>query len=177
MPGPGERDEQWHDALLNKHGEKVKRMLTRRLNGDHHIADELTQETFTLAWEKRREIHDDAVGWLFVTARNLMLNHLKSVRRHPTDELTDISVPIRYAQAPADANDHLDLYLALSGLTDPEREVLRLKYLEDLSDHQIGEVLKISPDAVRQRLTRARKHARELLAPIQAPDSRGSSDV
>ena len=61
---------------------------------------------------------------------------------------------------------------ALARLNETDAEVLRLDAWEQLSAVSIAAVLKIEPDAARQRLHRARRHlAREYDALLSRPTS------
>jgi RNA polymerase sigma-70 factor, ECF subfamily len=62
----------------------------RRLCGDHHEAEDLTQETFIRAYraladfDRRRFEELRLSGWLWTIALNLGRNHLRSRSRRPT---------------------------------------------------------------------------------------------
>lgn len=43
------------------------------------------------------------------------------------------------------------------------KELLYFKYILEMNDREIAEILKIAPDSVRQYLTRARREAKKLL--------------
>ena len=52
---------------------------------------------------------------------------------------------------------------ALLRLPDRERELLRMKYYEELSDREIARLLGINSGSVRTYLTRARRHLGDIL--------------
>lgn len=56
-----------------------------------------------------------------------------------------------------------DLYLAISKLSDKDREIIRLKYWEDLSNKEIGEILHISAKTVANRHSLSLKKLKELM--------------
>ena len=53
--------------------------------------------------------------------------------------------------------------LDMPALRASEREILSMKYEEGFSAHEIAALLGVSENAVKLRLSRARKHLRELL--------------
>ena len=62
----------------------------------------------------------------------------------------------------------LSLKEALNKLSLDKRELVRASTFEGLSTQQLAERLQITPDAVRQRLSRARRELRELLTAADA---------
>ncbi len=52
---------------------------------------------------------------------------------------------------------------AILKLSDKYKDVLYFKYILELHDREIADILNISPDSVRQYLTRARRKAKELI--------------
>lgn len=52
---------------------------------------------------------------------------------------------------------------AILRLPDKQKDLLYFKYILEMHDRDIAEILKISSDSVRQYLTRARRKAKELL--------------
>ena len=52
---------------------------------------------------------------------------------------------------------------AILKLTEQQKDVLYFKYILEMNDAEIAEILVIAPDSVRQYLTRARREAKELM--------------
>jgi RNA polymerase sigma-70 factor, ECF subfamily len=69
------------DALVASHQRSVWRFL-RALGADRGLADELTQDTFLLAWQRRLVANERAAAqaWLLRTARFLWLERLRQRR-------------------------------------------------------------------------------------------------
>lgn len=160
MDGDGVRDHAWHDGVHRKYWDEIVRMLARRLGGRHRDAEDLAQLTFTTAWVRRDVVPDDPRPWLYVTARNHLLNHLRKYRR--------VEEPLAVEPAGGDggiAGSELfhDLYAAMRRLSHAEREVLQLGYLAQLTIGEIAQVTNMSQGAVKQRLHRARRKLRDVL--------------
>ncbi len=102
--------------------------------------------------------------WLYKVARNHCLKTLKSRSRR------DLEL-VRPSQIPGAITGHLTrmvrdemqvrLTEAFQRLTDEQREVLRLRYVEDLSRVEIAEVLELSEPLVKSRLFEGIKRLRE----------------
>lgn len=163
MSGEPIRDAAWFDALCKEHGERIIKMLGRKLNGDMHTARDLAQETLITAWKKPTDVPDAPIAWLFTTAKNHLLNHQRASRRREHDIYDEAHMaPQQPADAFLDAAD-LDLGGRLDALTPTEREVLELFYHDELDCNEIAEHLDINPAAARKRLSRARESALKLL--------------
>lgn len=121
--------------------------------GDLGTAEELTAEVFRTAWERMTAGQEIRAGWLFVTARNLLSNHHRSVAR-----LTELhrAVADELGRPPASRRDDAVLD-ALDRLAPAHREVLLLSYWDGLSAKEAGQVLGCGASAVWVRLHRARK--------------------
>ncbi|MEW1648449.1 sigma-70 family RNA polymerase sigma factor [Streptomyces sp. NPDC091219] len=65
--------------VYRAHYEDVLRFVRRRAHPMN--VDDVVGETFLAAWRRRREAPEDARPWLFGTARNLMLNANRGMRR------------------------------------------------------------------------------------------------
>ena len=65
--------------LYESHAGRVLSYAARRAGA--HDAPEVVAETFLVAWRRIDEVPEDAVPWLFATARNCLLNRRRSQRR------------------------------------------------------------------------------------------------
>lgn len=141
-----------------------------RLVGDSALAEDLTQEAFTRAWQASARLPeiDNPRAWLYRIATNLAHDHHRRASLLawlPFRERT-AQVPVA---GPDEAGDPLEserVRRALLRLSPEYRVPLVLYVCEEFSAAEIAEALSISRDAVKQRLVRARERLRALL---QAP--------
>lgn len=132
------------------------------LTGERAQAQDLVQETFTLAWRARKQLRDEEAvqAWLYrILKREAM--ELWSKRETPVD---------REAAANETAFDHtpaiearLDLLKGLQDISEAHREILVLHYLSDLDYGQVALALDIPAGTVMSRLSRARLALRQVL--------------
>lgn len=88
------------------------------------------------------------------------------------DALRDPAVSAETIENIADASDpyvsvfdHADtvaLLAALSGLSEKEKDLIRLKHIDQMENSEIAERLQLSEGAVRTALSRAKRHLRDL---------------
>ncbi len=106
--------------------------------------------------------------WLYKIAHDVAISQLrKNSRREPTTPLADVQADD--AASPSDWNElelleHADLvHDALGKLSLPHREVLTLRFLEDLELAEIAEIVGCNVGTVKSRLHYAKSALRTLL--------------
>jgi RNA polymerase sigma factor (sigma-70 family) len=132
-------------------------------------SEDLTQETFLVAWQQLRELREpeNLKAWLCGIVRNLARNAER--KRVPSQlglagddesfEAVDGAVsPHEVASAREEA---AIVEQALAAVPETYREPLVLFYREDQSVQNVADALGLSPDAVRQRLSRGRDMLRD----------------
>jgi RNA polymerase sigma-70 factor (ECF subfamily) len=157
--------------LYRAHFDAVLAYAVRRTEQAADAAD-VVAETFLVAWRRAPEIPGGpgARLWLFGVARRVLANHHRGGRRRH-----QLGLRLRDRLTAADARDHAEdvasrgvVTTAMRRLGELDREVLALSAWEELEPREIAEVLGISADAARTRLTRARRRMRELLGHDEA---------
>ncbi|MFI6389610.1 RNA polymerase sigma factor [Nonomuraea sp. NPDC050547] len=158
--------------IFDLHADEIHRYAARRLGADQvSLADDVTAETFLVAFRKRRRYdltRPDARPWLYGIAANLISKH----RRTETRKLRALA---RTAEPEGEAFeqrsvDRMDaerlgpsLAAALARLGAAERELLFLVTWAELSYEQASEALGIPVGTVRSRLSRTRAKIRSAL--------------
>ncbi len=138
---------------------RVYGFIFRRVQ-DRCVAEDLTSMTFQRALEnvRRPDFRNDAFGgWLYRVASNAVVDHVRRDRRYVSlsdfdgrDEPHDLTVDVMAA-----ALDRDQLRSALSELPSNYREVLVLRFYDDLDVTEICAVLACSRETFAVRLHRA----------------------
>ena len=115
------------------------------------------QETVLTLWEKLDSLRRPAYFKTWMT-RILVNNCCGALRREKREATVE-----RLAEEgeEKDLDTPLDVREALWRLSQDDRLLLQLFYFEDLSVKEIAQVLSVTPEAVRMRLTRGRKRFAE----------------
>jgi len=130
---------------------------------DRSVAEDLVQETFARAWAHWRDVSDEkaAKGWLLTILHH---EHARLYEKKRIDiderELDDIVF-----EADAVLESDLEMRDALATLPGRYREPLLLQVLGGFTCAEIAVTLETSEANVMQRVSRARKALRRLLAP------------
>ena len=130
------------------------------LTGDRYEAEELAQDAFVKAYERWERVvrMDNPTGYLYRTAVNAHKSALRRIRNSARRTLTSgMSDPI------SESDDRDRLRRALVALPANQREAVVLVEWLGLSDVEAGQALRISPGAVRVRISRARASLRPLI--------------
>ena len=154
----------------------IRAYCNRRVPAE--AGDDAVAEVFLTMWRRIDEVPDGdaALVWLYGVAYRVVGHQWRSVTRRGrlrSRLQTAESQPVVGADDSAgDDVDSRRVLAALARLNETDAEVLRLDAWEQLSAVSIAAVLKIEPDAARQRLHRARRHlAREYDTLLSPPTS------
>lgn len=141
--------------------------------GQRQDAEEVAQETLLKVFENINQLREPerVKPWVFQIAKNACLMMRRKSIFAPREEvsLDEPAAQIRDASAQPDRDvlqrELLDqLHDAIRQLPQMYRAVLLLRDVEELSTEETAAILDLSADAVKQRLHRARRMAREKLA-------------
>jgi RNA polymerase sigma factor (sigma-70 family) len=155
----GEGDSRAFGELFDRHSVAVYRYAWALIRHDAD-AQELLQDTFVTAWDRRRSIRlvgDTALPWLLVTARNHALN----LKRHNSYRFT---VPLRESDSRSSEGSVEIAWVrdAISALGDVDRRVCQLCLVEGASYRDAARELGLTPGAVGKRLERVRARLRKV---------------
>ena len=140
--------------------------------GDHHDAEDVTERTFLAALRALPDFRDQGStfrAWLFRIAHNTIANAHRSRARGRTEPLPDDFERAAPNADPAGqvalADELRDIRRVVAQMPDDRRQVILLRFVDDLTIGEIGEVLDRSPGAVRVLLHRS---LRDLAARLEA---------
>lgn len=151
------------ERLWRDHSVELRR-LAYVLVGDREEADQLVQDAFVLAWERW-----DRVGALEFPAawiRATVVNKSRSWRRRfrVASRKRHLFAAEPSTAGPAGGLLDTDLVRALGRLTQSQRAVVVLRYMEDLSIEQVAELTGRKPGTVRALTSQGLAQLREELS-------------
>ncbi len=161
-------DESAFAELFERHVQAVWNHAYR-LTGSWSSAEDLTSNTFLIAWRKKADltlVRGSALPWLYTVAGNLARTERRSASRRLR--------LLRRIPEPPDVHDHADRVAAqvdgeerlrqvidaVRALPPAQRQVVELCLLGDLSIADAAALLEVAEVTVRAHLSRARTQLR-----------------
>jgi len=148
--------------LYENHRDAVFRLCLVKLNNDEHTANDCTQNTFTVLYQKLLdgEKIEYPNAFLYKTANNFILKAIAQ-NTHATETTLPIeSINDEPSADSSDLEENIDYELLkrriYQVLTPQEKELFDLRFIEDLTLEATADRLSISKAAVAKRLERMR---------------------
>lgn len=152
-----------------KYSDKIFRHCYFR-NGDRERALELMQETFTKTWNYIKEGNKLKIeflqAFLYKVANNLLIDDSKKKRTESLEsmeEATGFTPGVDNSQEIKTKID-LDLIKEVFPKMNPDyREVIVMRYIDDLAPKEMAKILNVSENLVSVRINRAIDQLKKLL--------------
>ena len=142
------------EDIYKTYWERIFRLCMGFVN-DYDAAQDLTQETFIIVWQKLDSFRNESsIGtWIFRIASNSCLRQIEKEKRFPKSEL-----PIHLTE---EKNYSLEpqiqfLYKCIAELPETERIIISLE-LEDLKQTEIAKIVGLSETNTRVKIHRIKE--------------------
>jgi RNA polymerase sigma-70 factor (ECF subfamily) len=168
-------DEKAFEEIVRRYQRQVANIIYLTL-GNREEVDDLSQEVFVRVFRSlnRFEFDSSLYSWIYRIAVNLCIDEIrkKKIRKLiPLDFLSEkkLEGEKRSKETTTGSDELLQkekkevIRDALDKLSTIHRTVILLREYQDLSYGEIARTLRISPQAVKSRIFRAREELRELL--------------
>ena len=153
--------------LVEAYQTQVYRLALRMCGADG--ADDVTQDAFVAAWRALPNFRSDCrfSTWLYRLTTNAAIDYLRREKRHrAAGDIAELELPDdapTMQELSERAETQSRVRRALSCLSDEHRQVLLLRYMQELDYGEIAQVLDVSEGTVKSRINRAKLKLRELL--------------
>ena len=133
----------------------------RGVLGTSGVAEDAAQEAAVRAWRRRDSCRtpDRPAPWISTIARNEALRFARPVRVQPLEE-SDFPAAESHED---EVLGNTDIARAIEGLSGVDRELVRLRFWDDLDYRQLGLRLEMPEGTARVRLHRALRRLRRAL--------------
>jgi RNA polymerase sigma-70 factor (ECF subfamily) len=150
--------------------------LAYRLSGNREDAEDLTQDTFRIAFEKFDQLRDKEKcrNWLVIIMKNLFFREWKNKKRVSFVNLDDVSFYLadnkdfNYESIREIIND--ELQQVLNKLDEKYRIPLILSYMDSFSYKEIASILNIPMGTVMSRIARGKIFLKKELSKHKIPE-------
>ena len=166
----GQGDQEAFRQLVEQYQAAVYRLALRMCGGDAALAEDAAQEAFVAAWRGLPRFRGDSrfSTWLYRLTTNAAIDCLRREKRHrDTDDLEGVELPDG-GDTPQESAERGETQAAvrraLSALSEEHRQVLLLRYMQELDYSEIAGALGVSEGTVKSRISRAKARLKELLS-------------
>ena len=157
------------EQLVTSYRDQVFR-LALRMCGNAADADEAAQETFLAAWKGLPNFRGDSQfsTWLYQLTTHAAIDLMRREKRQiAAEDITEVSAPDP-APGPQQQAEQSETRQAvrdaMAQLSPEYRQIVVLRFLQELSYEEIGAVLKLPPGTVKSRLNRAKSQLKDILS-------------
>jgi len=148
-------------TLVEAYQPRLRRFFMNLTLGDEYLSDDLAQETFVKAYLQLRSFRGMARfgTWLYRIGYNVFYSHKRG--QHST---VGLEAAPEHITAPVDGSDiAMDVKTAMAQLTETERTVVTLFYIDDLPIKQIATITGMNQNTIRSHLHRAKEKMTKIL--------------
>ena len=153
-------------AAFDTYGDAIFRFCLVK-TGNRELSEDLTQETFTRYWQSLRDGREmtNTRSFLYTTASHLVIDWYRKKKEDSLDARMDRGFE------PRDTNtlgaelgaEYAEVLRAIDGMEGKDKEVLLLRYVEELEPKDIAHIMDESTNVISVRIHRATKRLQEKL--------------
>jgi RNA polymerase sigma-70 factor (ECF subfamily) len=155
--------------LYDKYFDKIYTYIFRRVS-DRETAQDLCSKTFIKALEGLKGYYYTGApfsAWLYKIAHNTVIDHYKQANKYNVISIEDQENFIKEDSKQSEILEKKELFnkiiRAMELMESTDREVIMMKYLEEMSNKEISEIMDLSPNHVGVKLFRSLKKLRTLV--------------
>ena len=157
-------DEKAFGELYELYFDRIFRFIYFRVN-HKEIAEDLAEDAFIKAWTRIHHVKGASFGgWLYQIAKNTVIDHYR--QKKTLVDLQEIENIIEYEQNIVEQTNmqiEQKRFMALLRQLTPEQQiVIKLKFLEDLENSEIAELIAKTEGSIRVIQHRAIQKLQEL---------------
>lgn len=165
---PQEFKEQFFSQIYDDYVDRVYRFVYFKVGTDD-IAKDITSEIFTKLWKQiylDNEIKNPS-GFLFKTARNMLVDHYRSKDKSPTN-LDNMAYMVKDENQDIEKKAMIDddmriIHSAMAKLNDEHRQAVFMYYIEQEPISEVAKSLGKSPNNTRVIIHRGMKELKKIL--------------
>jgi RNA polymerase sigma-70 factor (ECF subfamily) len=152
------------ERIYIRHEARLRAMFVARVR-DQMVAEDLTQETFVMAWRKLPSLKNPAAlsRWLRRIGMNVLYDRARNARRDPMRDLTELE-ETHLVSSSVSAIEALDLKRAIAGLPRRYRHAFVLHHVAGFSHAEISKRLGVPEGTSKIHVHRATHLLRKALS-------------
>ena len=159
------------NKLFRKYNKEILNYVLSRVGYRMHIAEDLTQEIF-LRVVHSKESYDPHKGsvrtWLYIITKRRVIDYFRA-NKGITVEFDENDLPLVTAtpEKGVETDEMLNkIKRCLAQMSEKDRELITLRYINELSPKEIAQIKNVSQQSLRTALSRALTKLRKLITKL-----------
>ncbi|MCK5616557.1 RNA polymerase sigma factor [Candidatus Pacearchaeota archaeon] len=164
----------YFECLMERYEQKLTRYLRRITNLDHETIEDLLQEAFLKVYKNLNDYNSDFSfnSWIYRITHNEAISYIRKLDVRPKSVQLDSDEGVNFLDVLPDdidlREDYVKKELALKvrelifQLPEKYRSVLVLKFLEEKSYEEIGDILHLPSGTIATQINRAKEQFKKL---------------
>lgn len=158
-------DTQAYGIIYKKYFQKLYRYCKFNTKNDEHAKD-ICQESFVRAWKKLKDFKTDGQwsiqAFLFTIARNLIIDATRKKKEFALEEFENLDDGSDLYEEHDRQQDIVKVRTVLSKLDDIERQIILLRYFEEMPSAEVSHILGMKDGALRVRTFRVMQKMKDI---------------
>lgn len=149
-----------YEALYKKYAQRIFNYFWYRVGHQKDVAEDLLQETFMKAYQNLPRFYLRSYSYysyLLTIAHNILINHYRKPQSISLEYVGDVPDEVTVEQEIDRRRKAELLWRAIQQLPEPEKDILLLRYQNELPIKDIARIVGKSENAVKLTLSRSRK--------------------
>ncbi|OGG27253.1 hypothetical protein A2960_00335 [Candidatus Gottesmanbacteria bacterium RIFCSPLOWO2_01_FULL_39_12b] len=166
-------DKEAYGKLYLKYFDSIYRYIFFRVNQNRQDAEDITEIVFFKAWKGFEAFDEERAGfraWIYKITHNQVIDFYKKDNRKTTLDETVIDEKQNLEENVLQNLEHEHTLKAIEKLPLDQKEIIIMKFIEGLSNQEIGSVLGKKENAVRALQFRALKKLHKMLTSYGKPE-------
>lgn len=158
-------DTEAYGVIYKKYFQKLYRYCKFNTKSDEQAKD-ICQESFVKAWKKLRDFKTEGQwsiqAFLFTIARNLIIDATRKKKEFALEEFESLPDEQDLYEEIDRQQDISRVRNVLSKLEDFERQIILLRYFEEMSSQEVAHILGVKDGALRVRTFRVMQKMKDI---------------
>jgi len=151
--------------LVDAYQTTVRNFFLNLTAGDYALSDDLAQETFIKVYTNIRSFKglSKFKTWLLRIAYNEFYSYMRKTREEREEE--GCNVPDELTRDEESNDARMDVYTAMRVLTEAERTVITLFFIQDMPIKKIEEITGMPEGTIKSHISRGKSKMAQVLKP------------
>jgi len=152
------------ERLFISYNEQIFRLVFFKTGFNKELAQDIAQDIFLKVWEKRENFDptkSSLKNWIYTIAKNKIIDYYRTRKKVEVEYNDELAKTIYTKKEDAELSERV--FKMIGKLSEEEREIITLRYIQDYSVKEISSILEKNYSATKVQLHRAIKKLRELV--------------